>query len=356
MANPLLGIFFHATGGFAAGSFYLPIKKIEKWSWESAWLTNGLFAWLIVPIAVSLITVPNTIGILVATPTSSVFWTFFFGMLWGIGGLTFGMAMRYLGISLGMALALGITAAFGTLLPPIYDGKFGELISSSSGKWVLLGVGICLVGIGICGRAGLLKDKELSSVQKSEGVKEFNLGKGIVVALFAGVLSACFAYGIVAGKPISEAAVLDGAPNLWQNGPVFVVILLGGLFSNLVWCLRLNFKSRSYRDYINGSTPLLKNYAFAALAGTTWYCQFMFYGMGSTQMGAHDFASWTLHMAFIILFSTFWGLVTKEWASTSKKTKLVLALGLLVLLFSTIVIGLSEQLVQLFNSAGRTSI
>ncbi len=344
MVNPLLGIFFHATGGFAAGSFYLPIKKISKWSWESAWLTNGLFAWLIVPVLISCITVPETFSILKNTSGVTLLWTYFFGLLWGIGGLTFGMTMRYLGISLGMALALGITAAFGTLLPPIYAGEFRELLANPSGKWVLTGVAVCLLGIAMCGRAGILKDRELTDETKKSGVAEFNLTKGVLVALFAGVMSSCFAYGIISGAPIAQAALDSGAPELWQNGPVFIIILFGGLTSNWIWCIILNIKTKSYTNYFDSKTPLMKNYCFAALAGATWYCQFMFYGMGSTLMGDLDFASWTLHMAFIILFSTFWGIITREWANTSFKTKVNLAVGLLILIASTTIIGLSDRL------------
>lgn len=339
MPNPLLGVFFHAVGGFAAGSFYLPIKKITKWSWESGWLLNGLFAWLIIPWVVSLVTVPQTLNILTLASTETLLWTYFFGVLWGIGGLTFGMTMRYLGISLGMALALGLTAAFGTLIPPLYQGQFNTLITSTSGRVVLFGVLLSLIGIAICGRAGVLKDSELSEVQKQQGVSEFNLKKGIVVAIFAGVMSACFAFGIAAGAPIAELAVTQNAPSLWQNGPVFIVILAGGLTTNLIWCVYLNLKNSSYQDYTNKKTPLKRNYIFAALAGTTWYCQFMFYGMGTTKMSEHDFASWTLHMVFIIFFSTLWGILTREWRGVSLKTWKALVLGLLLLLASTVVIG-----------------
>ena len=279
MANPILGVLFHATGGFAAGSFYLPLKKIKEWSWESGWLVNGFFAWLIAPILISMITVPETWTILKTTPNNDLFWTYFFGVLWGIGGLTFGMSMRYLGISLGMALALGLTAAFGTLIPPIYNGEFSALTATLSGKIVLLGIGISLLGIAICGRAGILKDKELSPEQKKVGIKEFNLKKGIIVAVFAGIMSACFAFGVEAGKPISDFAMQYDTPVLWQNGPAFIVILLGGLTSNFIWCITLNFKNKSYLDYTNNAMPLKKNYFFAALAGVIWYCQFMFYGI-----------------------------------------------------------------------------
>lgn len=341
MSNPILGVFFHATGGFAAGSFYLPIKKIRHWAWETGWLLNGLFAWLIAPILVSSITVPETWSIIRNASFDTLLWTYTFGVLWGIGGLSFGLAMRYLGISLGMALALGLTAAFGTLLPPLYQGNFNTLVGNPSGQLVLFGILVSLVGIAICGRAGVLRERE----KKGADGRSFDLVKGVIVAFFAGVMSACFAFGIVSGAPMAELALDSGANPLWQNGPVFIIILLGGLTSNFVWCFVLLFRNKSFRDFTNRSVPLKKNYLFAAIAGITWYCQFMFYGMGSSLMGELDFASWTLHTIFIIMFSTFWGIVTKEWSYTTTKTKLNLTTGLAILIMSTIIIGLSNQII-----------
>lgn len=341
MANPILGICLHATGGFAAGSFYLPIKKIQNWSWESGWLLNGIFAWLIAPIAVSVITVPKTLSIIIEANPESLLWTYFFGVLWGIGGLSFGLAMRYLGISLGMALALGLTAAFGTLIPPLYNGDFNNLLTTQSGQLVLVGILISLIGIAVCGRAGFLRDKN----KKEKTNSDFNLYKGVTVACFAGIMSACFAFGIVSGDSLAQSALKYGTDPLWQNGPIFVIILLGGLTSNFIWCFVLFIKNKSFKDFGNGEAPLKKNYLFASLAGITWYCQFMFYGMGSSLMGELDFASWTLHTIFIILFSTFWGIVTKEWSSTSLGTRLNLIVGLIILIVSTMIIGLSNQIV-----------
>ena len=344
MQNPFLGVFLHAVGGFSAGSFYLPLKKINQWSWESGWLVNGVFSWLLAPWIVAFITVPDLLGILSKSDFGTVSWTYFFGVLWGVGGLTFGLTMRYLGIGLGMSIALGLTAVFGTLVPPIYDGSIDSIMNQFSGQVVIFGVVVSLIGIGICALAGARKDAELSESQKVEGVKEFNLKKGIIVALFAGVMSSCFAFGIQAGKPLAEAASLTGTQPLWVNGPVFIMILFGGATTNLTWCLVLNIKNGTYRDYINKDQPLLRNYLFSTLAGAIWYCQYMFYGMGTTQMGKHDFASWSIHMAFIIIFSTLWGFVTREWSGVGRKTLSIVVAGLFILILSTVIIGYGNSL------------
>lgn len=344
--NPALGILLHAVGGFAAGSFYLPLKRIEDWAWESYWLVNGVFSWLFMPWVVGLLVVPNLTAVWTAAPLSSVGWAFLYGALWGIGGLTFGLTMRYLGMSLGYALALGLTAMFGTVLPPIYFGEFMTLVTQNSGLITLIGVTVTLVGIGVTGWAGVAKDRELSEDEKLQGVEEFDLVKGVWVAIFAGAMSACMAFGIAAGEPIAEAAMKHGTTPLWQNTPVFIVIFAGGFLVNATWCLYLNISNGTVSDYADVDTSLRANYAFAAAAGIVWYFQFMFYGMGTSQMGAYDFASWSVHFAFVIIFSNVWGIATNEWTGASPRTRLLLYLALTVLVASAAVIGYGNYLAQ----------
>ena len=343
--NPILGIFYHAVGGFAAGSFYIPYNKVKNWAWEVYWLVGGLFAWVLAPWIVSFIAVPDLFSLLKSVPFNNLIWPYIFGVLWGIGGLTFGLTMRYLGMSLGMAMALGLTAAFGTLVPPIYFGQFDMLISHLSGWVTLGGVLVCLIGIAITGKAGIMKDKELSEKQKQEHIKEFNLKKGIWVAVLAGVMSACFAFGIAAGKPIAILAIEMGTLELFSNSPVFIVILAGGFTTNGLWCLGLSFKNKTLGDYTKReNTPRFFNYLFSALAGIIWYFQFMFYGMGTTKMGKYDFASWSIHMAFIITFSNMWGLILKEWKGSGNRTIRFIIIGLMILVLSTIIIGIGNYI------------
>lgn len=271
-------------------------------------------------------------------------WTYFFGVLWGIGGLTFGLTMRYLGISLGMALALGYTSAFGTLIPPIYEGRFGELLHTRAGQFTLLGIGICLLGIMVCGRAGIQKEKDLNAGQQQGTVAEFNLRKGIIVGTISGILSACFAFGLTAGKPIAQLSVQQGTNPLFQNNAIYPVLLLGGFTTNFLWCMYLNWRNRSFGDYAATAKPLTNNYSWAALAGVTWYFQFFFYGMGDSYLGDEfRFAGWTLHMAFIIVFSTLWGLALKEWKGASPATYRLVYTGLGLIILSAVLIGMGSQ-------------
>ena len=245
-----------------------------------------------------------------------------------------------------MAVALGFTAAFGTLIPPIYNGTFGSLIATTGGKVVLLGILVSLIGIAISGKAGMLKEKELDSEQQKEAVAEFNLSKGLVIASISGILSACFAFGLTAGKPIAEEALRLGTANIFQNNPVIVWILWGGFLTNFVWTMVLSVKNKTFGDFTDKTIKnRKKNYLLAIAGGVTWYFQFFFYGMGSTYLGEeYEFASWTLHMAFIIIFSTLWGLYFKEWKGSSKKTMSTLWLGLGVIILSTIIIGIGNSL------------
>ncbi|RZK23507.1 MAG: L-rhamnose/proton symporter RhaT [Hymenobacter sp.] len=338
------GVILHALGGFASGSFYLPYKKVKGWSWESYWLVGGLVSWLVAPWVLGALTVPHLLGVLHQAPAATIGWAYFWGILWGMGGLTFGLAMRYLGLSLGMAVTLGLCAVFGTLVPPIYENKMGELLGSSSGRFVLLGLGVCVLGILICGRAGLLKEKTLTTAQKQASIAEFDLRKGLLVAVFSGIMSACFSFGLTAGQPIAKLAEANGTNPLFVNNAILVILLAGGLTTNAGWCIYLNLKNKTYTDYLNPSVPALRNVLFCALAGTTWYFQFFFYGMGDSQMGEYRFSGWTLHMAFIIAFSSMWGLLLHEWRGANKLTLRTVQLGILAVVLSTVVVGYGNYL------------
>ncbi|MBN2313423.1 MAG: L-rhamnose/proton symporter RhaT [Sedimentisphaerales bacterium] len=345
-----LGVFLHAVGGFAAGSFYIPFKKVRNWAWESYWLVGGVFSWIVMPWLIALLVVPNLFSILIKAPPSAIFWTYLFGVLWGIGGLTFGLSMRYLGMSLGYAIALGFCAAFGTIIPPIFRGEFGGLATQTSGQVTLAGIFICLVGIAICGWAGVSKEREMPDEKKKEAIKEFNFVKGLWVAIFAGVMSACMIFGIEAGEAISDLAFGKDSTSLWKVSPIYIFVFAGGFTTNLLWCIYLNIKNRSTKDYIDANkAPLVKNYVFSTLAGITWYLQFMFFGMGKTRMGDYDFSSWTIHMAFIIIFSNIWGLIFREWKGSSKRTHKLIVLGLFTLVASICVVGVGNYLKKTEN-------
>lgn len=383
--NPALGVVYHWLGGLASGSFYVPYRAVRRWSWETYWLVGGIFSWIIAPWIVALLLTNNLPGVLAATPGRTLFWCFFFGLLWGVGGLTFGLTMRYLGLSLGMAIVMGLCAAFGTLMPPIFDGQFvPKVLGTTSGRVILFGIGVCLAGLAIAGLAGIYKERAMPPEEQQKAIEEFNLRRGFLVALLSGVMSACFAYGLAAGDPIRSLTMHFGTPALWQGLPVLVVVLIGGFTTNFIWTVLLNIRNRSGHEYLasrapvpvhlndppqpleetalTGPTagvltsapadvlrdtvrvPLTANYLWCALAGVTWYMQFFFYTMGETQMGSYKFSSWTIHMASIVIFSSLWGIGLKEWKGAGRSAHVLLALGLAVLIGSTVIIGYGNYL------------
>lgn len=348
----ILGVLFHFIGGFASGSFYIPYKKVKGWSWETYWLIGGLFSWLIVPPLAAWITIPDFSAIIAEADTSTIGYAYLFGLLWGIGGLTYGLGVRYLGVSLGSSIILGLCMVFGALIPAVYyqfNPGLGKdtirmLTDTNWGRTVLLGLFVCILGIIWCGKAGMRKEKELGN-QDTAANAEYKFGLGLFVSIVSGMLSACFNFGLEAGKPMANVAnELWKAANpgegefLFQNNVVYVVVLWGGLTTNLIWCLYLNFRNKTFGDYSAKSAPVAKNLIFCALAGTTWFLQFFFYGMGESRLGNGP-SSWILHMAFIILVANAWGLILKEWQGVSKGTRQSVIAGILLIIISVLIVG-----------------
>ena len=372
----ILGILFHSIGGGASGSWYMPYNWVQKWRWEIYWIAGGIFSWLIMPFIAVLLTIPNWVGILHITDIGVIRNTYIMGLLWGIGGLTYGLAIRFLGMSLGNSVLLGITSVVGSLGLPILRNipgineyipqglSFTDLFGSSGGRIVLFGILILLAGIILSGRAGIKKDKDLGNVK--EGVNnEFSLSKGLMIAIISGVLSAFFSFGIDAGKEMAaevrSLAIANSYPflagegsdlkYLFENNIIFFVILWGGLTTNLIWTIGLILKNKTGSDFIDKKTPLLRNYLFCALAGTTWFLQFFFYGMGETKIG-NGASSWTLHMATIILTANLWGFYRKEWKGVSKQTHSTILLGIGLILLSVLVIGIAKWMYPELNALG----
>ncbi len=376
--NPFIGIIYHWIGGFASATNFIPFRGIKRWAWEIYWIVQGFAAWIVAPLLIASIFVPHLFDVLRASPHSALGYSALWGAMWGIGGLTFGLSVRYLGIALGYSISLGLCTAFGTLIPPIYSGEIHAILHETSGRVILAGVAVCLVAVAVNGFAGWSKEREVTAEERIEaGESDFSLVSGLAVAVFAGIMSAFFAFGLKAGAPVAAIAksrlLAEGHLDLWQNLPVLVVVLWGGFATNFVWSLVLILRNRSIAQFAGapGHNPmraskatgqtlqeidgpsltariapsvLVQNYFFAALAGVVWYFQFFFYSLGQTKMGKYDFSSWTLHMASIIIFATLWGLVLNEWRGTSRRTKALVSIGLVLLISSTLIVGYGNYL------------
>ncbi len=337
--NTIIGIIIIAFGSLGQSSSYVPIKKVKNWSWESFWLIQGIFAWLVFPYLGALLAVPegSSLGHLLGSGNGASLKALGYGMLWGVGGLTFGLSMRYLGVALGQSIALGTCSAFGTLIPAILTGND---LFSGKGLMLLTGVSIAIAGIAIIGYAGSLRAKNMTAEQQKAAIKDFALGKGLLVALLAGVMSACFSLGLNAGEPIKATALISGNQALFAGLPVILMVTAGGFITNAVYCLYQNIKNKTISDYITvPGSVLVNNLLFCALAGVLWYSQFFglalgksFFAEGSVVMAF----SWSILMSLNILFSNIWGIILKEWVGSKRTTFLWLAAGLLVLIFSCV--------------------
>ncbi len=337
--NTIIGLIIIAIGSAGQSSSYVPIKKVKEWSWENFWLTQGIFAWLVFPLLGALLanSIPEIFSIYAANG-SAAFWTIFYGVLWGIGGLTFGLSMRYLGIALGQSVALGTCAAFGTIIPAMISGTN---LFSTKGLILLLAVIVTLVGIAIVGYAGSLRSKNMTEEERKKAIKDFALKKGLVIALFAGVMSACFSLGLTAGTPIKEAAISFGAKPLFSLNPVILLVTIGGFLTNLVYCLYMNNKNKTGKEIFTSSRPvLINNLLFCALAGLLWYSQFFGLGMGQSFFEPNSVMmafSWSILMSLNVIFSNVWGIILKEWKGAGTKAVRYLIIGMIILIISLII-------------------
>ena len=327
----LFGLLIIAVGAFCQSSSYVPIRKIRSWSWETFWLVQGLFAWLIFPFAGAMLAIPSDaslFGLYACYPRETAL-TVVFGMLWGVGGLTFGLSMRYLGVALGQSIALGTCAGLGTILTPLFLGRPGDLTVS-----VICGVVATLIGIAIIGVAGHLKSKGLSEEAKKEAVKDFNFPKGILVALSAGFMSACFNIGLGFGEPLNFG---DATADIFKTLPATFLVTFGGFLTNAAYCLFQNARNKTFGDYANGKV-WAGNLLFCALAGLLWYSQFFGLSLGKGFLTSSESLmtfSWCILMALNVTFSNVWGIILKEWKGCSRKTVAVLLTGIAVLIISS---------------------
>ncbi|MBP6065234.1 L-rhamnose/proton symporter RhaT [Bacteroides sp.] len=341
--NTLIGLLIIAIGSFGQSSSYVPIKKVKSWSWESFWLVQGIFAWLVFPLLGALLAIPAGSNLLQLWGAGGTMSAMIYGVLWGVGGLTFGLSMRYLGVALGQSIALGTCAGFGTLFPALFAGK--DLLQGD-GLMLLIGVCITLTGIAVIGYAGSLRSKNMTEEEKRAAVKEFALTKGLLVALLAGLMSACFALGLDAGTPIKEAALAGGVEAIYAGLPVIFLVTLGGFFTNAAYCLQQNMKNKTGHEYFSvQKSVLINNLLFCALAGVLWYSQFFGLEMGKSFLMDSPVLlafSWSILMALNVTFSNVWGMLLKEWKGVSGSTISVLLLGLAILISSIIVVAMAQ--------------
>jgi L-rhamnose-H+ transport protein len=338
----ITGVLYHATGASSAALCYTPQKKVSGWAWQTYWLAQALICWLVLPVVVAFLTIPQLSTVLQEAPTSAMQRSFLLGMAYGIGGTAFGIAIRYVGFSLTYALAVGISCVLGTLLPPIVKGTLGDVLKSNGGNYILAGVVIGAIGIAVCGLAGRNKEKDL---EKNQDTKTFfSLAKGLPLCLLAGILSALYGFSLDQGQPIADVAAKYGAGN-FQGNVVYIFSNSGAFVTTLLYCLYLHIKEKTFSEYRSvkgGKLPV--NYLMAMLTGFLWYGQFFFYGLGHVRMGKYKFTSWAIHMILLVLLSAVAGLIMKEWKNCSSKTMRMLWIALAVLIIAVLTLTYGNYL------------
>jgi len=338
----LNGVLFHAVGASGAAMCYTPQKKVRNWSWQTYWLAQAFVCWLLLPVIVAWITIPQLRQVLKEAPSSAMWHSFLLGMAYGVGGTAFGIAIRYVGFSLTYAISVGISCVLGTLLPPLVQGTLYSVLKSNGALFISSGVLMGALGIAFCGIAGSNKEKDLAQLQNN--ATGFSLAKGLPLCLLAGILSALYGFSIDQGQPVSDIAEKYGAGNFRVN-VVYLFSNSGAFVTTLLYCLYLHRKEKTFAEYgTSGKTSLRMNYLMAMLTGLLWYGQFFFYGLGHVRMGTYKFSSWAIHMIMLVLFSSVAGLIMKEWTACSKKTKKILAAALVVLVAAVLVLSYGNYL------------
>ncbi len=339
----LSGILLIALGAFSSGSFAVPFGKIKEWNWETYWMVFSFGAYILFPLTACLVFAPQFAQIITSTSTGTLTPVFLLGALYGVGNLSFGLTLRYLGLSLGYALSLGLMLGIGTLIPPAIDGRLSVMMQGRGGTLLILGIVIACVGIALSAWAGILKDKTVSDEKKQESIGEFNLIKGVMAAVLVGFTGSAMSLGFEQGNPMSDLAAKQGVDPLFTMMPMMVILFAGTFFTTIGWCIYLGTKNNSLKNYVRASSSklLTGNYLFGLLAGLLWFSQFIVYGMGKSKMGPYTFTSWGILMALTIAFATIWGLIRNEWKGAPNKIYILMILSLIIIIASSILIGIS---------------
>src|SRR6185436_11530888 len=336
------GVLFHAVGASGAALCYTPQKGVKGWSWQTYWLAQAFICWLVMPLIVAYLTIPQLTTVLKEAPVAAMQRSFLLGIAYGVGGTAFGIAIRYVGFSLTYAIAVGISCVLGTLLPPLVHGTLGDVLKSNGASFLITGVVMGAIGIALCGVAGRNKEKDITRNENNR--TEFSLAKGLPLCLLAGILSALYGFSLDQGQPIADVAAKHGAGN-FQGNVIYIFSNSGAFVTTMLYCLYLHNKEKTFHQYgtANGNN-LGRNYLLSLLTGFLWYGQFFFYGLGHVRMGAYKFTSWAIHMIMLVLFSSVAGLIMKEWKNTSSKTKQWLITALLVLVIAVLLLTYGNYL------------
>jgi L-rhamnose-H+ transport protein len=345
-SQPFLGVGMHTAGAFSAATCYAPQKYLRGWSWETYWLAQAAWCWLLLPIIGACFTIPSLIEVLQEAPKDIMLYVFLLGLIYGFGAMAFNVAIRYIGFALTYAIAVGFSSVLGTLGPPLFSGEFTKKFTGSGAGWIFVGMGVGVAGIALCGVAGRFKELDLQA--KTGATGDFSLPKGLFLSVFAGVFSALFGCALALAQPICDVAAKHGA-GYWQGNVSFLFLNTGAFVTSFFYCLWLGKKNKTLQEYVQpapgaSAGSVLSNHVMALITGTLWYGQFFFYFLGTVRMGRYSYTSWAIQMILMVMFSNLLGVAFREWKGCKAKTWAAIGLALLILCASVVLIAYGNAL------------
>ncbi|MFC2086688.1 L-rhamnose/proton symporter RhaT [Bacteroidota bacterium] len=339
--NILMGMILAIIAGTFLGSFALPIKKIKIWQWENTWIMYTLWATIILPIILALFTIPNLGNVYASVSFTTILTVFLFGAGWGVANIGFGMGIKLVGLALGTAIILGMNNAIGSILPIIlYHPDF---VFEPAGMVITAAVIVMVIGIIFCSIAGARRDKALKAINESASIEKDLFLKGLILCIMAGVFGAMFNFALIAGKPLEEQAIINGATQINAANATWCISLSGGFVITLIYVIYLSRKNNSFGLFTSKGTKI--NWLYTSGMGIMWFGGVALFGMAVMNLGKlGPSLGWPVIQSMAVASGNVWGIVTGEWKGSGKKTLQIMLTGLLFLFIGIGLIGWSSTL------------
>jgi len=339
--NIALGMTLAIIAGTFLGSFALPMKKIKSWQWEHTWIMYSLWATIILPVALALFTIPNLGSIYTTVPFMTILTVFLFGAGWGVANVGFGLGLKMVGLAMGTAIVLGINNAIGSILPIILYHP--EDFLKPGGMAITAAVLVMITGIILCSIAGGKRDKALKAADTVGLIEKGAYARGLIICVVAGVFGAMFNFALIAGKPLEELAMINGASQLNLANGTWVISLSGGFVVTLAYAIYLYRKNKSFALFTQKGTSI--NWIHTAIMGTMWFGGVALFGMAVMNLGKlGPSIGWPVIQSMAVISGNVLGIATGEWKGSGKKPLQIMLSGLILLLVGIAIIGWSSTL------------
>ena len=322
--------------GLMNGSFALPMKITTRWKWEHTWSMWSVWALLVIPWCMALLTVPRLFSIYIAVGFADILVVFLFGLGWGVASVAFGKGIDYLGIGLGYSLMMGLIISIGAILPLFLSR---QPVAASTILAIAAGVGTIVAGLIFSAWAAVIKEKDTAKAEaKKESGASKSFAKGVIICLITGVIAPMLNLAFIYGNKIASEAVESGASPIYASNATWAVALTGGFIINFFYCMFIVARKNSWRFYTEKGTG--KYYFFTFLMGLSWAGSILTYGIAGSNMGALGSSiGWALFNTIGIFWANCLGLLTGEWRNVSRKGLVIMSAGLAVLLVGVFIVG-----------------